>query len=245
MSLRAEECIASGRDKFVVDPNPNKIYSKRKARECSIALPDSSSQDNAGTRVKYPTTGWGKALEKLPLFTKAEMKKHVENSGKRIGNAERHSVPTSLSCAKTFLRDEYLKEIEAADGEEYFYFKCKCYHSYKKHEAAHTIQVALYIIFGQVIDATCTCAASRVGYCNHTLVLMLKICKYSLFETKTTEDLQNELDENPFLACTSKIQSWHKRGRGDSIHPQPVMDVVVKKIKPDDEKPTKGITMSA
>ena len=168
------------------------------------------------------------------------MKKHVENSGKRIGIAEHHSVPTSLKRAKTFLQEGYLKEIEASDDEDYFYFKCKRYHSYKKHEVPHTIQVALCIISGQVIDATCTCAAGKAGYCNHTLALMLKICKYSLFESKRTEDLQDESDENPSLACTSKLQSWHKRGRGDSIHPQPIVDAVVTKIKPDDDKSAKG-----
>lgn len=212
LSYRVEEYIASGRDQLIVDPDPNKIYTKRKARECSISLPDSSSQNKASAGVKYPSTGWGKALEKLPLFTKAEMKKHIENSGKKMGSVEHHSVPTSLKRAKTFLQDEYLKDIEANDDEHYFYFKCKCLHSYKKHDAPHTIQVALCIISGQVMDATCTCAAGKVGYCNHTLALMLKICKYSLFESKTTEDLRDELDENPTLACTSKLQSWHKKG---------------------------------
>ena len=48
-SFRVEEYIASGRDKFIVDPDPNKIYTKCKDRECSISLPDSSSQDIAGT----------------------------------------------------------------------------------------------------------------------------------------------------------------------------------------------------
>ena len=92
-----------------------------------------------------------------------------------------------------------------------------------------------------MIDANCTCATGKVGYCNHTLAPRLKICKYSLFESKTTEDLQDESDENPSLACTSKLQSWHKRGRGDSIHPQPVMDVIVTKRKPHDEKSAKGV----
>ena len=154
--FRVEEYFASSRDKFIVDPGPNQIHTKHKARECAILLPGPSSQNDAAPRVKYPTTSWGKALEKLPLFTKAEMKKHVENSGKRIGNAEHHSVPTSLKRAKTFLQDEYLKEIEAADDQDYFYFKCKCYHSSKKHEAPRAVQVALCIISGQVIDATCT-----------------------------------------------------------------------------------------
>ena len=70
----------------------------------------------------------------------------------------------------------------------------------------------------------------------------MKICKYSLFESKTTEDLNDELDENPSLACTSTLQTWHKRGRGDSIHPQPEMDFVVAKIKPDDEQSGKAIS---
>ena len=158
-----------------------------------------------------------------------------------MGSVEHHSVPTGLNRANTFLQEEYLKDIEASDDENFFYLKCKCYHSYKKHETPHTIQVALCIIALCIMAASCTCAAGKVGYCNHTLALMLKICKYSLFESKTTEDLRDELDENPALACTPKLQSWHKRGRGDSIHPQPVMDLVVTKIKPDDEKSDKAV----
>ena len=107
-------------------------------------------------------------------------------------------------------------------------------------EALYTMQIALSIISGKVFNATCTCAAGKVGYCNHTLVLMLKICKDSLFESKTTDDLREEQDENPSLACTSKLQSWHKRGREDSIHPQPIMDVLVTKIMPDDESSDKN-----
>ena len=71
---------------------------------------------------------------------------------------------------------------------------------------------------------------------------MLKICKYSLFENKATEDVNDELYENLSLACTSTLQTWHKRGRGDSIHPQPVMDLVVTKIKHDDEQSGKAIS---
>ena len=59
------------------------------------------------------------------------MKKHIENSGKRMGSVDNHSVPTSLKRAKTFLQDKYLKDIKANDDKNYV-FKCKCYHSYKK-----------------------------------------------------------------------------------------------------------------
>ena len=84
VSFRVKEYIASGRGKFIVDTDPNQIYTKCKARKCSISLPGSSSQNDAAPRVKYPTTAWGKALEKLTLFTKAETKKHVENSVKEL-----------------------------------------------------------------------------------------------------------------------------------------------------------------
>lgn len=88
------------------------------------------------TAIKYPTTGWRKSLEKLPLFTKGEMKKHIG-----------HSAPTSLKHAKTFLHNDYLKETQANDDENHFYFKCKCNHSYnEKHKAPHTMTLAFCII---------------------------------------------------------------------------------------------------
>ena len=43
------------------------------------------------------------------------MKRDIENSGKRMGGVDNHSVPTSLKHAKTFLQDECLKDIEAND----------------------------------------------------------------------------------------------------------------------------------
>ena len=90
------------------------------------------------------------------------MKKHIESSGKKMGSVEHHSVPTGLKRAKTFLQEEYLKDIEPNDDENYFYFRCKCYHSNKKHETPHKIQVALCILTGQVMAASCTCAAGEV-----------------------------------------------------------------------------------
>ena len=57
----------------------------------------------------------------------------------------------------------------------------------------------LYHIW-KVKDATCTCAAGKVGLSH--IRTRVKMCKYSLFESKTTqEDLLDESDENPSLAC--------------------------------------------
>ena len=42
--------------KIIGDPDPNKIFTKRKARECPISLDDSSTQIKNVSKVHYPTT---------------------------------------------------------------------------------------------------------------------------------------------------------------------------------------------
>ena len=59
---------------------------------------------------------------------------------------------------------------------------------------------------------------------------MFEICKLSLFEAKATTDLCQEKDENPELACMSQLQKWHKKGGGENIVPQPVMDVYISRM---------------
>jgi len=191
--------------------------------------------------VKYPSDGWGKSLERMPAFTRAEMNQHVANSGKRVANTEHHSIPTNLRKAKTFLQDEYLKEIEANSDQRYFYLRAKCYHSFKKSEAPHALRFAMCIVSGQVIHANCSCKAGKVGYCNHVLTLMFKACKFSLFDSKATDDLCQDEDEQAELACTSQLQKWHKKGRGDKISAQPVVEVTISKTKLNETKSRDGV----
>ena len=190
--------------------------------------------------VNYPENGWGNSLSNLPMFTRAEMDKHVAKSGKNIGNKNHHSVPTTLRKAKTFLEDEYLREIVATYDQQCFYFKAKCCHSYRKNDPPHQLKLALCIYVGDVLDSSGTCVAGKVGFCNHISALMLKVCKFSLFKAKTTKDLRREEDENPQLACTSQLQQWNQKGGGENIVPQPVMEVVVKKTKLDEPSTSRG-----
>jgi len=54
--------------------------------------------------------------------------------------------------------------------------------------------------------------------------------------------LVNDADQNPEEACTSRLQTWHRKGRGDTIVAQPIMDINVKKTKlSDSEKQGEGI----
>ena len=92
------------------------------------------------------------------------------------------------------------------------------------------------------MESTCSCVAGKTGYCNHPLALILKMCKFSLFDSKSTQDLVNDANQNPEEACTSRFQTWHRKGRDDTIVGQPVMDIFVKKTKlSDSEKQTEGI----
>ena len=211
----------------------NNLCARLNSKIVSYCLTDIS-------HIKYPDNGWSTSLTKLQMFTKAEMNEHITRSGKHIANKDHHSVPTSLWKAKTFLEDEYLHEIIAASDQHGFHFKAKCCHSFRKNDPLHSLKLALRIVKGDVLDSNCTCVASKVGFCNHISALMLKICKFTLFEAKSTKDLCEEKDENPELACTSQLQKWHKKGGAENIFPQPVMEVVVKKTKLDESSSPQG-----
>ncbi|CAH3146894.1 unnamed protein product [Pocillopora meandrina] len=174
LSKRVLEYVASGRDKDVVDPDKNLIYTRRKQRfqpsrfDRDDAIPEEST-------VKFPSAGWSTSLQRMPLFTRAEMDLHISKSGKNFDrNKQNHAVPTSMKKAKTFL-----------DG--------------------------------------------SVGFCNHVLAVMMKLCKFSLYCCQDIKDLENESDMTQAKACTSSLQLWHRPVRGDKIKPQPVMELEVKK----------------
>ena len=69
---------------------------------------------------------------------------------------------------------------------------------------------------------------------------MLKLCKYTLFDCKTTTDLCQESDQNPIIACTSELQKWHNKGGGKNISAQPIMEVQVNKTKLEDKSSRPG-----
>ena len=227
-----------------MDPDPNGLYTKRKQQRIGIGAASSVTDGDAHNKerltVDYPTDGWSTSLEKMPMFTRAEMNEHIARSGKNISDIQNHSVPTSLKKAKTFLEDEYLREINAASDDCCFYFQAKCCHSFRKNDPPHQLKLALCIFKGDVLDSSCTCVAGKAGFCNPISALMFKICKLSLFEAKATTDLCQEKDENPELACTSQLQKWHKKGGGENIVPQPVMDVYITKTKLDEPSTSRG-----
>ena len=109
-----------------------------------------------------------------------------------------------------------------------------------KNHLSHNVFLALCIVLGDVTDSIEIIAGSS-GYCSHSLAFMLKACKFSLYGSQNTKDLENEGDQIPERACTSKLQTWHQKGRGETVYSQPVMDVVVSKTKLDTKRGNKGI----
>ena len=87
----------------------------------------------------------------------------------------------------------------------------------KKNHDPHVLRPAMCIVSGDVIKSTYCCVAGKTGYCNNALALMLKICKYSLFENKSTLDLHNDADQKPNEVFMSRLQTCHQKGRGDTI----------------------------
>ena len=109
---RVYENIRSGKDKQIIDPDPHKIYSRRKQKQ------GTSSQlvKESKAAAELPTTGCGASLEKIPMFTRLQMNHHVLKSGKTIGNIDHHTVPTGLVKARRFVDDEYLEDIECTSS---------------------------------------------------------------------------------------------------------------------------------
>jgi len=123
-----EEYITQGKHSFLVDPDPNLLYTKRKLAKQgdlagsiittspAVAL---SSVVTSEQNVNFPDRGWGNRFEKMPLFTKAEMNRFIENSENCLWS-NHHSIPTSWKKRKTFLEDEYLKDIECTSDDKHF-----------------------------------------------------------------------------------------------------------------------------
>ena len=90
------------------------------------------------------------------------MDKYVACTGKTLVCVGKKSVPVGLKKAATFLKDEYLKEIQSYDDHIYFFIRCKCYHSFRKNDPPHVFFLALCIVSGEVEDSKCSCVAGAL-----------------------------------------------------------------------------------
>ena len=215
---------------MIVDPDPDEIYTKRKKRLSK--LPTECSPETS--TPKYQVMARESHCKGCLCLCGQKWTSTSKVLEKEWG------MQIIILSPQTWGGEDILKDIEANSDQRYFYPRAKCYHSFRKKDAPQSIRFALCIVLGQVMHANCSCKAGNVDYCNHVLALMFKACKFSLYDSKKTYDLNQENDEHPDLACTSQLQRRHAKGRGD-IHPQPVIEITVSKTKLDETKTKEGI----
>ena len=146
-SLRVNEYLEAKIEHVLADPDVNFVYTRRKRRLLGLEDALDPNTPNSST-PSHNTNGWGSALAKSSLFTCAEMDRHVIclNSGKKHQTREYHLLPTGLRKAKAFLADEYLHEIQTHQDQSYFYYRAKCFHSFKVREEPHNLKLTLCIV---------------------------------------------------------------------------------------------------
>ena len=88
----------------------------------------------------------------------------------------------------------------------YFCVKARCKASMKKE--LRDVRIQLCKRTGEVYKATCSCPATKSGYCNHVMALLYEIAEYSL----------NRLAEVPQeKALASVIRKWGVPGKKEVV----------------------------
>ena len=112
------------------------------------------------------------------------MSNHIAKSGKNIDSSKSHLVPTSVRKATTFLNDEYLRTCQQRAIILISICAVSAITASEKNHPPHNLKVAVWIFRVEVKNASCSCVACQVGFCNHFLALLLKLCKFSLWVWK-------------------------------------------------------------
>ena len=142
----------------------------------------SSSTLTTAQILKIPSDGWGISLEEAPHFTGVELDKHIARSSKIMGAGMHLSLPTGLAKAKTHLQDDYLHDIQTSYDQQYFFYRAKCFHPLKKTKSSQFRSCFTYCFWRCYVCKLRPFLCSRKScFCNHMLALMLKICKYTLY----------------------------------------------------------------
>ena len=123
----------------------------------------------------------GQHLQKvhyLPVQKWTDMLRIQEKKSTKTANITRclqdFEKPRLFWLTNTFRSSKLNKII-------YFYYRARCFHSFKVRDEPHNLKLALCIVSGEVEYAYCgpSCAAGKSGFCNHILALLMKACKYS------------------------------------------------------------------
>ncbi|PFX31353.1 hypothetical protein AWC38_SpisGene3816 [Stylophora pistillata] len=175
-----------------------------------------------------------KCLDGLPPFTYNSVVKYVRTSGKSMKQSPDYMVMKPFERGVNFFIEGYLHDVVAHHHVESqtFYLIALCYRSLRKSEPPHKLQLTIstkqpYFV---VLGSSCTCVAGSLGFCNHAIWLMYLVSHFFRTKIKVIPD---------DLASTSLPQQWHKP-RGKTRSPEPLMDMIFKKPKLDQDNAQVG-----
>ena len=122
-------------------------------------------------------------------------------------------IYTSFSVEKTLTEINRTIQFQQAWGKLKYSSRMNTWGTFyvpiasKKNETRHKLQVALCLVGGAVKYASYTCVAGYVGFCNHVLALMMKLCKFSLYSCQDIKELDNESDM-PHLRNAHEVYNY-------------------------------------
>ena len=224
--------ISNGWDKRIVDPDPEKLYTQRKALNNpgvdGIASNDVNIQDEIQEQMEWPKGPYTQQIEGVlpPLLTEDLIISHLQSSGKQLKKSEDYcNVDYSmLQRGHQYFMESYIpgRHVRFCCKNDLVYVQARCYRSQKKNDSMHELKVAIssrppY----QVAKAFCSCVAGSSGMCSHTVGLLKQLIHYVLMKLKSV---------SADLSCTQMQQTWHKP-RPSQIEAEPIMNVVFCKAK--------------
>ena len=114
-----------------------------------------------------------------------------------------------LRKGREFFKSGFITELQDCTVSIYYFVKASVYASYKKD--LYHVTVTIRSPDGNVVNASCECAASAMARCSHIAGVLFAV-----------EDYTIEFGCEP-LACTSKLCSWNqgsKRKQPSVVHKQ-------------------------
>lgn len=213
--------VADGTCNNIIDPTPDKLFMKRKAKSQGACEETTSQQSDPIDDLVPPESGWSRYLPSDLEFNDLQIREHALNSGKKA-NAKSQTRKKTCIRPETkgykFFVEKFLYDIWCATEENKVSFKSRCFPSQKKNDTPHKLWSILDRTKDfSVLRAQCSCAAGLSGYCNHVMALLYQISHFCKSVTKRIpEDLSK----------TSMPQVWHKP-RIEGISPEPLMECIL------------------
>ncbi|XP_013419437.1 uncharacterized protein LOC106180092 [Lingula anatina] len=200
---RCNDCIASGRSVDIdITIDGGKWYQKK----AGILV------ERSANKPIPPVTGWKPLVAtSLPAQYNYGNVYHwlVESMPSLPGDTDNQSVVTGkpLVRGQQYVQSGNVGCVETKVSDSIFHVKAKVLPS-MRNENPYTVTIALSVVSGTVLDATCHCKSSALSRCSHIAAVLLSLC-----------DSADRGASDP--ACTDLPCQWHrgsKRKMPDSIN---------------------------